>query len=86
MLHHLDELLNTSLINLDDESVACGHQWAATVGVAVNASIAVQKLHDAEATVKAAKREVEDEEASEGNKKKKSETTGGGLSIKFQLR
>ncbi|GMH75493.1 hypothetical protein TL16_g06779 [Triparma laevis f. inornata] len=85
MLHHLDELLNTSLVNLDDESVAVGHCWAEAVGVAVNASIAVQKLHDAEATVAAAKREVEDEEASDSNKKK-SQNQSSGLSIKFQLR
>lgn len=46
---------------------------------------AVQKLHDAEATVAAAKREVEDEEASDSNKKK-SQNQSSGLSIKFQLR
>ena len=73
MLHHLDDIMNHALTNLDDESAAVGNAWASAIGVCANACIAVQKLHDAEATVVAAKREVEDEEegAAQGKDKKK---------------
>ena len=89
MLTHLDELLNVSLVNLDDESVAVGQAWAQAIGKAVNSSIVVQNVKAKEAGVNAAKREVEDEEADNDKTKVKKRTTSetsSGISLKFQLR
>jgi hypothetical protein len=88
MLHHLDDLINFSLSNLDDEHIAVGRTWAETIGKCCNAAVVVNRFQEQEAGVTAAKREVEDEEADSSTKSKKKSITGDGpgLSIKFQLR
>ena len=59
MLNHLDELINFSLTNLDDEHIAVGRAWAEAIGKCVNGGIVVNRFQEQEAGVTAAKREVE---------------------------